>query len=170
MSERGSAFSGLTIAVLIGLVVVTLTVIPLFTTADKVDNKTKVATQSATEEFVNEACSKGSANKDDFNKMIQTITTGLDTYSVDIQISVMGENPEKKSQLATTKRNGENVYTIYYTSQVEDYWKANDNKFPLNEGDDVTVKVHSSSSALDQNNSDKLIAEATATCTTNGAK
>ena len=84
MNERGSAFSGLTIAVLIGLVVVTLTVIPLFTTADKVDNKTKVATQSATEEFVNEACSKGSANKDDFNKMIQTITTGLDTYSVDI--------------------------------------------------------------------------------------
>lgn len=168
MSERGSVFSGLTIAVLIGLVVVTITVIPLFTTADKVDNKTKVAAQTAVTDFVNEACSKGDANEQDFNKMIQTITSGLNTYSVDIEVSVLGENPEKK-QLATTKRIGENVYTIYYTSQVEDVWKNNGGKFLINEGDKVHVVASTSSSALDQNaNTDKIIAEATATCTVNG--
>lgn len=171
MKERGSAFSGLTIAVLIVLVIGGITVTALFSTADKVDNKMQTTAQATAEDFVNEACSKGAAYEEDFNKMLQEITTGLGNYTAEIEVIQVGESQEKKTQVTTNKRVGNNETTIYYTSQVEDYWEKNNKKFPLNEGDQVHVKVLTSSSALNQDgDAYKAIADATATCTTNGNK
>ena len=170
ISEKGSISATLTIIVVIIIGVVITCVIPLANTATKADNMSQVALQSALTDFANEACNKGSVNEKDFAKLIEKVT-GPNTYNMEIEVYELGENPGKKNSQAVSKKIGENVYTIYYTSQVEKIWDENNGKFELEAGDQVHVYAMNTNTTMGTeltapSSSDiaNIVAEATATC------
>lgn len=171
MNERGSIGAAVTIIVVILLGVVITCVVPLANTAKKADNASQVALQAALTNFVNEECNKGGLYEKDFDKLFQEIT-GPHTYDLEIEVYVLGENPGKKNSQAVSKKIGENVYTIYYTSQVEEIWRNNNGKFPIEEGTQVHVYAMNTDTTMGtqltaptSSDISNIIAEATATCT-----
>lgn len=173
MSERGSIGSTYTVVILIGLVCISIFVTPLIMTANKVDNASQSSLQTATTEFVNEQCNKGKLTLDDLNKFTEKIS-GTNSYDVEIQVKKIGENPSKKTMLTTSKKIGENVSTIYYTSQVMDQLDEN-KEISFQEGDELRVYIQNTNTTTAQQlsssaNSDtsKIVADATAICKAKG--
>lgn len=168
MSERGSISSTYTIVILIGLVAITIFVTPLIMTANKADNASQASLQAATADFVNDQCSKGRLSKEDLYKFLETVT-GPNTYDYEIEVKVPGEREGKKTSQVVTEKNGESTYTIYYTSQVLEYLDKN-GEFKIGSGGQLHVYLENTNTTTSQEltNTDTptIIAEATATCTT----
>lgn len=169
MSEKGSISSTFTIIILIGLVAITIFVVPLTMTATKVDNASNASVQSSTTDFVNDQCSKGRVSKEDLDKFIETIT-GPNTYDIEIQVSVAGENQGKKTSQAVSDKVGENVLTTYFDSQVDSQLDKT-GEFDIGNGGTLYVAVYqtNTTTAQELTGSDDygtLVAEASATCTT----
>lgn len=168
MSERGSISSTYTIIILIGLVCITISVVPLMMTASKVDNASQASLQATTTDFVNEQCSKGGISAEDFYKFIETVT-GPNTYDYEIEVKVLGENQGKKTSQVVNEKEGENTFTIYYTSQVLEQLDKN-GEFKIGKGGQLRVYLENTnkttSQGLTNNDTPTIIAEASATCTT----
>lgn len=169
MSERGSISSTYTIIILIGIAVIAITLTPLIMTANKVDNASQASLQATTTDFVNEQCSKGRLSKEELYKFIETVT-GPNTYDVEIEVKVAGENPGKKASQVVTEKSGENTYTTYYTSQVLKQLDEN-KEFKIGKGGQLRVYLENTNTTTSQeltNSSDtpNIIAEAVATCNT----
>lgn len=167
MSERGSISSTLTIVVLIGIAVITITVTPLIMTAKKVDNASQASLQATTTDFVNEQCSKGRLSKEDLYKFIEAVT-GPNTYDIKIEVKVPGETEGKKASQVVTEKSGGTTYTTYYTSQVFNQLDEN-GEFKIGEGGQLRVYLENTNTTtaqdLTNNNTPNIIAEAAATCT-----
>ncbi len=171
MSEKGSISSTLTIVVGSLIVVAIMCIAPLINTAKRADNISQNSLQTALTNFANQACNKGALYEEDFNKLIEEIT-GPNTYDIELEVYALGENPSKKTSQVVSKKIGENVYTIYYTSQIKEEWKGEGKgKFSIKEGDQIHVYAQNTNTTMgttlgSPTSSDisNIIAEATATC------
>lgn len=170
MGERGSIGTTLTIVIGSLIVVAVICMVPLMNTAKRTDNISQNSLQTALTNFANEACNKGGLYEEDFDKLIQEIT-GPNTYDVELEVYELGENPSKKTSQAVSKKIGENVYTIYYTSQVKSIWKDNNGKFSIDEGDQIHIYAQNTNTTMGASltsptsgDASSIIAEATATC------
>ena len=135
----------------IGLAAVLMFVFPLMMMSDKVDNAAQVSVQSATTEFVENIKNTGEITKENF-EAFETKITSPNTYDIEIEVWVLDENPGKKSVQTNSKRIGENVYYVVYTSQIENelYRTGGTGRYPLKEGDIVTVRVKNSNTTMSQ--------------------
>ena len=170
MNQRGAVTATLAIIVVIMIGVGVVCLVPLANTAKKVDNASQVALQAALTDFANEACNKNSVNEVDFDKLIQKIT-GPNTYEYGLQVYVLGESDGKETSQAVSDKVGDK-YTIYYISQIEEIWKKNNGKFPIEEGTQVYVYAKNTNTTMStqltsptSSDISNIIAEATATCT-----
>lgn len=168
MSERGSTSSTYTILILVGLVAITIFVTPLFMTANQVETASQASLQAATTDFVNDQCSKGRLSKEDLYKFLETVT-GPNTYDYEIEVKVPGETEGKKTSQVVSQKDGENTYTIYYTTQVLEYLDEN-GELKIGAGGQLRVYLENTNTTTSQEltntNTPTIIAEATATCTT----
>lgn len=169
MSERGSISSTLTIAVVIIIGVIVITVYPLMKTAEKVDNASQVSLQAELQDFVNEQCNKGRLSKDDLYKFLEKVT-GPNNYDYEIEVKIPGENQGKKTSQVVSDKSGESTYTIYYTSQVMDYIDK-DGEMLLPKDTQIRMYLENTNKTMGQelssptSDSPNIVAEAVATST-----
>lgn len=169
MNERGAISSTLTITILIVITAVGLIVGHFVMTTNKVDYASKSAVQSAANDFVTEVTKKGTLYATDLDNFVEKINQPY-ARDVEVQITEPGENPGKKPVLDVSSKQGEGQSTTYFDSQIKD---ALENKgyYKIPNGGQLTVSVRQASDTMSDQltSSDKygdLIAEATATCTT----
>lgn len=154
-------------------------VFPLMTLADRNDDVTQLAVQTATAERVDEIRRTGKLTEDQYNSYISTLAATGNAYDVELRFQILDENPSKK----TSDGNGvtvigENVYYSVYTTQIVDRL-ASEGKYTLKEGDIVSITVKNRGQTLAQtlrnvyykvsgNNTYTIYASSSGTVTVNG--
>ncbi len=139
----------LTVIVAIFIAIILFLGVPLLLTADKSDNISQLAVQTATSEYVDEIRTIGKMTLDDHEKYLSTITATGNSFEVEILIQQLDENPGKKTTQAETVKIGENLYYNKYTTQVMDELN-NSGRIILKEGDIVSVTVKNTNKTISQ--------------------
>ena len=139
----------LIMVVAIFLVAILMFVFPLMTMADRTDDISNLAVQTATAEFVDDVRTTGKMSLDDYDAYLSDINATGNTFDVEILIQQLDENPGVKTTQAEATKIGENLYYNIYTTQVEDllYEKG---RITLKEGDLVTVTAKNTNQTISQ--------------------
>ena len=125
-------------------------IFPLMTLADRNDDVTQLAIQTATTEFVDEIRTTGKLTWDKYNSFNTSIATTGNVYEIEIQFKILDENPAKKTaQSDGVTIIGENVYYSVYTTQIEERLTTK-GEYILKEGDIVSLSVKNRGATLAQ--------------------
>lgn len=125
-----------------------LFVVPLVTLTERNDNVVQENVKLIVEEFVTDIKNTGkltNAKMQDFENRLAA--TG-NTYTIEMELQILDENPGKKTTQANYKKIGENVYYSEYTTQIYDKLKTGD--ISLKEGDFIYVGVTNQNSTAAQ--------------------
>lgn len=135
--------------VAIALAAVLMFVFPLMTMADRTDDVSQLAVETATTEFVDDIRLTGKLTQDKYDKFVANISATGNAYDVEMELKVLDENPGKKTTQAVQTKIGENVYYSMYTSQILDVLDGNGVQI-LKEGDIFSASVKNTNSTLSQ--------------------
>ena len=135
--------------VAIFLAAILMLVFPLMTMADRTDDISNLAVQTATSEFVDDVRTTGKMKLEDYEAYLSELTATGNTFDVEILIQQLDENPGVKTTQAETTKIGENLYYNIYTTQVEDLLYDN-GRITLKEGDLVTVTAKNTNQTIAQ--------------------
>lgn len=161
------------------LAAILMFIFPLMTLADRNDDVTQLAVQTATTERVDEIRRTGKLTEDEYNSFISSIAATGNAYDVEIKFQILDENPAKKtSQSDGVTVIGENVYYSVYTTQIVERL-GTEGKYLLKEGDIVSITVKNRGQTLAQtlrnvyykvsgNNTYTIYASSSGTVTVNG--
>lgn len=137
--------------VAIFLAAILMFVFPLMSISERNDDISQLAVQTATVEFVDNVRSTGKITQDNYDAFVQKIAATGNSYSVDMEVKVLDENPGKKTAQTSQDKIGENIYYSEYTSQIEDKLEASSNKtMKLKEGDMFYVNVKNTNTTIAQ--------------------
>lgn len=115
-------------------------VVPLVTMADRIDTTSQSQIESIVADFVDEIRSTGKITQEKYNKFLEELGSYGYTFDVEMEVKKIDENPGKKTSQTAKDKIGENVYYSEYTSQIEEYLRANGVK-ELDKGSIVSVTV-----------------------------
>ena len=161
------------------LAAILMFVFPLMTLADRNDDVTQLAVQTATTERVDEIRRTGKLTEDQYHSFISTLAATGNAYDVELKFQILDENPAKKtSQSDGITIIGENVYYSVYTTQIVDRL-GREGQYLLKEGDIVSITVKNRGQTLAQtlrnvyykvsgNNTYTIYASGSGTVTVNG--
>lgn len=135
--------------VAIFLAAILMLVFPLMTMADRTDDISNLAIQTATTEFVDNIRNTGKMTLDDYEQYLSDLTSTGNTFDVDILIQQLDENPGVKTTQAEATKIGENLYYNIYTTQVVDLLEST-GRIRLKEGDLVTVTAKNTNQTIAQ--------------------
>lgn len=135
--------------VAIFLAAILMFVFPLMTMADRTDDISNLAVQTATSEFVDDVRTTGKMSLDDYDAYLSDLSATGNTFDVDILIQQLDENPGVKTTQAEATKIGENLYYNIYTTQVEKELDTN-GRITLKEGDIVTVTAKNTNQTIAQ--------------------
>lgn len=95
-------------------------IVPLVTLTGRSDNVTQQNVELIVEEFVTEMRNTGKLTRAKYQDFVSELdsTTGNNSYSIEIEVKHLDENPGKKTAQANYTKIGENVYYSEYTTQV----------------------------------------------------
>lgn len=134
------------------LAAILMFIFPLMSTADRKDDVSQQAVQTATTEFVDNIRSTGKITEAKYDNFVKTISSTGNSFDVEMEVQVLDENPGKKVQQAQMTKVGENYYYSQYTSQILDELgkDGNNNQMKLKEGDMVNVTVSNTNQTISQ--------------------
>lgn len=135
--------------VAIVLAAVLIFVFPLMSVSERNDDIAQLAVDTATTEFVNNVITTGKITKENYDKLIQTITSTGNSYDVELEVRKLDENPGKKGNMTAKDKIGENLYYSVYNYQIEPVLQDNGN-YPLKEGDMISVSVKNRNKTIAQ--------------------
>ena len=135
--------------VAIFLAAILMFVFPLMSLAERTDDVSSLAVQTATTEFVDDVRTTGIMTLEDYDAYLSDISSTGNSFDVEVLIQQLDENPGKKTTQAEATKIGENLYYNIYTTQVEEelYSKG---KIVLKEGDFVTVTAKNTNQTISQ--------------------
>ena len=135
--------------VAIFLAAILMFVFPLMSLAERTDDVSSLAVQTATTEFVDDVRTTGIMTLEDYDAYLSDISSTGNSCDVEVLIQQLDENPGKKTTQAEATKIGENLYYNIYTTQVEEelYSKG---KIVLKEGDFVTVTAKNTNQTISQ--------------------
>jgi len=102
------------------LAAILLFVFPMMTLADRTDDISQIAAQTATVQFVDGVRKTGKITQDDYSKFISELEATGNTFDVEMKLQRLDENPSKKTAQATETVIGQNTYYSIYTTQIQD--------------------------------------------------
>lgn len=114
-------------------------VFPLMTIADRNDDVAAQAVQQKTVEFVDKTRNVGAITQADLTEYKEKIGSLGHTFSTSIEVKKIDDNVGKKTTWTTSTVVGENVYYSVYTDTIESQVYSSNGKYPLKEGDIVSV-------------------------------
>lgn len=131
------------------LAAILMVVFPLVTMADRTDDVSKEAVQTATTQFTDKVRTSGTITLDDYEQYMQTIHATGNTFEPEILILQLDENPGVKVTQAEVTKIGESLYYNKYTSQVEKELDEN-GRMKLKQGDRIYVSVKNTNKTIAQ--------------------
>ena len=135
--------------VAIFLAAILMFVFPLMSLAERTDDISSLAVQTATNEFVDNVRTTGKLTLEDYDKFISDITATGNSFATEIVIQQLDENPGTKTTQAEATKIGENLYYTIYTTQVEEQLNSK-GRINLKEGDIITVTVKNTNQTIAQ--------------------
>ena len=141
-SNRGELGDSFIIAIGLGVGAVLMFIFPLMTMADKTDETTALAVQTATTNYTSEIRTTGYISQEGYDDFILTLAATGNSYDVDISVMRLDSNPAKK-EIGSTTTIGDNIYYTMYTTQVLQAIPLS-----LTEGDFVSVKVQNTNTTI----------------------
>ena len=135
--------------VAIFLAAILMFIFPLMSLAERTDDISSLAVQTATTEFVDNVRTTGKMTLEDYEGYLSDISSTGNSFDVEILLQELDENPGKKTTQAEATKIGENLYYIFYTTQVEEelYSKG---RITLKEGDLITVTARNTNLTISQ--------------------
>ena len=131
------------------LAAILMFIFPLMAMADRSDDVSTLAVQTATTDFVDKVRTTGKLTLDDYDKYIQTIGSTGNTFDVEIELQILDENPGVKATQTEMTKIGENLYYNEYTNQVESNLQSK-GKISLKEGDRISVTAKNTNQTISQ--------------------
>ena len=135
--------------VAIFLAAILMFIFPLMSTADRGDDISQQAVQTATTDFVDDIRATGKITNDKYQGFVQKISSTGNSFDVDMQVDVLDENANKKTTQASPSKVGENYSYTEYTSQILERIE-NEGQYKLKEGDIVSVTVKNTNQTISQ--------------------
>lgn len=149
VSEKGEIGDSLITIVAIVLGAILMFVFPLMSLAERTDDISELAVQTATDEFIDVIRTTGKITLDDYEKYLQTITATGNSFETEMIVYQLDENPGVKVTQAEMTKIGENVYYNIYTSQIEERLNQS-GRMKLKEGDRVAITVKNTNQTIAQ--------------------
>ena len=91
------------------LAAILLFIFPMMTLADRTDDISQIAVQTATVQFVDGVRETGRITDKNYSEFISKIESTGNTYDVELKVQRLDENPSKKTAQATETVIGENT-------------------------------------------------------------
>lgn len=129
------------------LAAILMFIFPLMSTADRTDDISNQAVDTATAEFVDQIRSTGKITQDNYDSFVQVISSTGNAFEVEIEVQILDDNPGKKVTEAEMTKVGENYYYSQYTSQILNDVNDDGVMF-LKEGDIVTVTIRNTNRTI----------------------
>lgn len=129
------------------LAAILMFIFPLMTMADRTDDVSQLAVQTATTEFVDKVGKTGKLTLDEYDRFISTLVSTGNSYEIDMQVQHVDENPGVKVTQAEVTKVGENLFYTEQTSQIAEKLDE-DNRITLKSGDMFTVKVKNTNKTI----------------------
>ena len=129
------------------LAAILMFIFPLMSMADRTDDISQLAVQTATTEFVDKVKTTGKLTLDDYDQFIATLSSTGNSYDIEMLIQHIDENPGVKVTQADITKIGENLYYNEYTTQIEEKLES-DNRINLKEGDMFSVTVRNTNQTI----------------------
>lgn len=178
-SERGD------VSMSVVMLVVSIAVIAfiiLISVANRTDDIAQATVEAATTNFVDTAATTGEISPENYDNLIQTLTSTGNTYDVEIEVQVLDENQGKKAEQGQSTIIGENSYYLITNAQILPVISPDNgtpSSYKLMEGYIITCRVKNTNptfatmlsnlgSVLVNDDTYTIAAEKTRTCTTNG--
>ena len=117
--------------------------------AERTDDISSLAVQTATTEFVDNVRMTGKMTLEDYDAYLSELASTGNSFDIEILIQELDENPGKKTTQAETTKIGENLYYNTYTTQVLDQLDRT-GRITLKEGDIVTVTARNTNQTISQ--------------------
>lgn len=133
----------------IALAVIIMFIFPLITMTDITDDISQLTVEIATTEYVDDIRKTGKITPEKYAQFIENIGSTGNTYSIEIEVRILDENPNRKVVETTENSQGENVYYSLYTSQINEKLNKNEDYY-LKEGDIVTISVKNTNQTMSQ--------------------
>lgn len=135
--------------VAIFLAAILMFVFPLMSLAERTDDISQLAVQTATTEFVDNVRTTGKMTLEDYDAYLSEISATGNSFDVEVLIQQLDENPGVKTTQAETTKIGENLYYNIYTTQVEEQLDST-GRITLKEGDLITVTAKNTNQTISQ--------------------
>ncbi len=135
--------------VAIFLAAILMFVFPLMSLAERTDDVSQLAVQTATTELVDRVRTTGKLTLTDYDAFVSELASTGNTFDIEILIQELDENPGVKTTQAEATKIGENLYYNKYTTQVLDELDTKGRKI-LKEGDIITVTVKNTNQTISQ--------------------
>ena len=135
--------------VAIFLAAILMFIFPLMSTADRTDDISQQAVQTATTEFVDNVRSTGKITEDKYNSFVSKIAETGNSFNVELGVSELDISSKKKTTEAESTKVGENNYINVYGSQIEKEL-GEKGYYNLKEGDIVSVTVKNTNKTISQ--------------------
>lgn len=135
--------------VAIFLAAILMFIFPLMSLAERTDDISNLAVQTATTEFVNRITTTGKMTLEDYDAYLSDISSTGNSFDVEILIQQLDKNPGVKTTQAEATKIGENLYYNIYTTQVLDELDSK-GRITLKEGDLVTVTAKNTNQTISQ--------------------
>ena len=129
------------------LAAILMFIFPLMSTADRTDDISNQAVDTATTEFVDQIRSTGKITQDNYDSFVQVISSTGNAFEVEIEVQILDDNPGKKVTEAEMTKVGENYSYSQYTSQILNDVNDDGVMF-LKEGDIVTVTIRNTNRTM----------------------
>lgn len=136
---------------IIGIVIaaIIMFLVPTMLIADRSDDISQLAVQTATAEFVNEVIKTGKITDAQYQNFVNRLADTGNTYEIDIEIKILDENTAKKVTDADYTKIGNNTTYSIFTSQIENII-GTDERLLLKQGDVISITVKNNSKTLSQ--------------------
>ena len=113
-------------------------VFPLMAIANQNDDITQTSVQTLVSDFVNTCAKEGKITQNNYDNLIQKLHATGNTYSVELEVQILDDNPSKKGQNINVI--GENIYYSEFTNTIERKLKE-DSVYKMKQGDYILAKV-----------------------------
>ena len=135
--------------VAIFLAAILMFIFPLMSLAERTDDISQLAVQTATTEFVDDIRTTGKMTLDDYEAYLGELNSTGNSFDVEMLIQQLDENPGVKTTQAESTKIGENLYYNIYTTQIMDQLNKT-GRITLKEGDIITVTVKNTNQTISQ--------------------
>ena len=129
------------------LAAILMFIFPLMSMADRTDDISQLAVQTATTEFVDKVRTTGRLTLDDYDRFVSTLASTGNSYDIEMTIYHLDENPGVKVTQADITKVGENLYYNEYTTQINEKLDES-GRINLKEGDMFSATVKNTNKTI----------------------